>query len=281
MLSLIKRDPIFNTATSTTAPSSTDTATTTTTHNIIAAGSQTSVIRTIQRKYSAPLVRITDPVKLSLLLPMLYHAKYDPHSTVGPVMKALWENIIKTHYPAAPSDHPHHQQQYAVIYNLQKQIVAYLCVNLSSAVWRDREAACLGLEALLLVQHTHSSRNDSSSSNNSVSGNDNSNNSDSTTTATTETENANESTVSDSLTNSATKTTNNTTITTNNSINNKSIWSLSIRPSLPELFCKCLAVLDDIRDSTRIAALSYAKVRLHTIFIISSSITAINNKQIL
>ena len=70
MLSLIKRDPIFGTGPS----------------------------RALQSQYAAPAVHMSSK-KLVEMLPMLYHARFDPNTTVRPVMRALWDTLLDAHFP--------------------------------------------------------------------------------------------------------------------------------------------------------------------------------------
>lgn len=152
MLSLIKRDPIFGTGPS----------------------------RALQSKYAAPAVHMSSK-RLVEMLPMLYHARFDPNTTVRPVMRALWDTLLEAHFP-----HGQHLQLDLV----QRRVVAFLVQRLSSPNWRDREASCLALEAFLP----------------------------------------------------------------------RRAWAVSVFPLLEELFYSALKVLDDMRDSTRGAALAYTKV---------------------
>lgn len=152
VLALIHRDPVFGTGTS----------------------------REFYRKYASPQVRFPS-AKLVQMMPMLYHARFDPNGTVRPVMRALWDSLMEQHFP---------QQQHLQLDLIQRRVVAFLGQKLHSAQWRDREAACLALEAFLPRRS----------------------------------------------------------------------WSISVFPQLEELFNSGLRVLDDMRDSTRTAAIAYTKV---------------------
>ena len=152
VLALIKRDPTFGTGPS----------------------------RHLAVEYAAPAVQLSS-TKLIEMLPLLYHARFDPNTTVRPIMRALWETLMDTHFPQAA-----HLQLDLV----QRRVVVFLVSKLSSPAWRDREAACLALEAFLP----------------------------------------------------------------------RRAWAVSVFPLLEELFHSALRALDDMRDSTRGAALAYTKV---------------------
>lgn len=152
VLALIRRDPTFGTGPST----------------------------PLQVKYASPAVHFPTP-KLVEMLPMLYHARFDPNTTVRPVMRALWDTLLDAHFPG---------QQHLQLDLIQRKVVGFLCLRLQSAQWRDREASCLALEAFLPRRS----------------------------------------------------------------------WEVSVFPLLEELFNSALRVLDDMRDSTRGAAISFTKV---------------------
>jgi hypothetical protein len=152
VLALIHRDPVFGTGGS----------------------------RVYYRKYASPPGRFSS-AKLIEMLPMLYHARFDPNNTVRPVMRALWDTLLEQHFPQQ-----HHQQ----LDLIQRKVVSFLVKKLVSALWRDREAACLALEAFLPRRS----------------------------------------------------------------------WQVSVFPILEDLFSSGLRVLDDMRESTRAAAISYMKV---------------------
>lgn len=152
MLALIKRDPTFGTGPS----------------------------MSLQVTYAPPAVHFPTS-KLVEMLPMLYHARFDPHTTVRPVMRALWDALMDKHFP---------QQHHLQLDLIQRRVVNFLCQKLQSAQWRDREAACLALEAFLPRRS----------------------------------------------------------------------WEVSVFPLLEELFNSAMRVLDDMRDSTRGAAISFTKV---------------------
>lgn len=152
MLALIKRDPTFGAGPS----------------------------RALQLKYASPSVHFPTQ-KLVEMLPMLYHARFDPNTTVKPVMRALWDTLLDKHFP---------QQQHLQLDLIQRRVVSFLCQKLQSSQWRDREASCLALEAFLP----------------------------------------------------------------------RRTWEVSVFPLLEDLFNSALRVLDDMRDSTRGAAISFTKV---------------------
>ena len=154
VLALIRRDPVFGTGSS----------------------------RVYSREYASP--QVTFPTaKLVQMLPMLFHARFDPNNTVRPVMRALWDALMQRHFP---------QQQHMQLDLVQRAVVSYLCQKLHSPQWRDREAACLALEAFLPRRS----------------------------------------------------------------------WQVSVFPLLEQLFHSALRVLDDMRDSTRTAAIAFTKVLL-------------------
>ena len=166
VLSLIKRDPTFGTGAS----------------------------RALQQKYRAPVARV-EPAKLTAMLPMLYHARFDPNTTVRPVMRALWDCLLSAQADDSGSSTSASTGagaggQHVQLDLAQRRVVAYLCLKLRSPQWRDREASCLALEAFLP----------------------------------------------------------------------RRAWAVSVFPQLAELFNSGLKALDDVRDSTRGAAIAYMKV---------------------
>lgn len=115
------------------------------------------------------------------VLPALFHAKFDPNTIVRPVMKELWDTIIDMYFPT---------EKVTIIDFMQsKKLFKLLHQQLSSKLWRDREAACLALHSILPHRD----------------------------------------------------------------------WCSAILPHVKKLFISGLFILDDVRESTRGAALSFMK----------------------
>ena len=158
----------------------------------------------LQAEYAPPQLRVPT-AQLHRILPALFHAKFDPNTVARPVMQELWERLIQrgsshsaavvAEAPAAgnsgasasssssPSSTPTTAAAFpsasapaaglagvvidsggdsggdsgdglgggyrALLVRHQDAIVLYLCQQLGSAAWRDREAACLALESFL------------------------------------------------------------------------------------------------------------------------------------
>jgi hypothetical protein len=94
---------------------------------------ETSVLRFI---YQAPMAYI-DKEKIRNLLPSLFLAKHDPSPPVKALMKQLWDTLITA------------QGLQRLLITLQNDVINYLRGSLKSSQWREREAACSGLESFL------------------------------------------------------------------------------------------------------------------------------------
>jgi hypothetical protein len=191
----------------------------------------------VRARFAPPLVSLAlreSPARLGRLLPSLYLATFDPHQSVRPVMRALWGQLLLGRGPGgAPSastsstasasastsasantagtdtdtgatgatgadagaaaaamgrlDRPvAHVPELDLA---QTRVLALCCIRLQSKQWREREAACAALEALLP----------------------------------------------------------------------RCSWGVSVFPHLERLLLDGLRVLDDVRDSTRSAALNFFK----------------------
>ena len=104
---------------------------------------ETSVLRFI---YQAPMAHI-DKDKIRNLLPSLFLAKHDPSPPVKRLMKQLWDTLITA------------QGLQRLLITLQNDVINYLRVSLKSSQWREREAACSGLESFLPLRPWNVVRN--------------------------------------------------------------------------------------------------------------------------
>lgn len=86
-------------------------------------------------KYRHPKVSIPES-RIPALIAMLYVAKFDPIPSVREIMKAVWLNIVGVQESMWVNKH-------------SREILEYASSNLLNPYWREREAACLSLEALL------------------------------------------------------------------------------------------------------------------------------------
>ncbi len=93
----------------------------------------------IYAAYKAPKTVVSD-AKLVVLLPMLYHARFNPNTVIRDIMRQLWSNLI-----------PEEGRQKALVAEYQSAMLAYCVTNLSSNMWRDREASCNALEQLMAI----------------------------------------------------------------------------------------------------------------------------------
>jgi proteasome component ECM29 len=90
----------------------------------------------IYNMYKAPTITIEES-RTRALIPMLFMAKHDPVATVKEVMKGVWAKLIAEPEPSI------------IISNLDR-IMRYLIDNLMNPRWREREAACVALDVVLL-----------------------------------------------------------------------------------------------------------------------------------
>jgi hypothetical protein len=77
-----------------------------------------------------------DHQNITSIIPVIFQHRYDPTTSIRDVMKVLWDQIVLAKHPQA-------------IWTFETAILDHLVHNLSSAQWRDREAACNALEVFL------------------------------------------------------------------------------------------------------------------------------------
>lgn len=111
MLSLIKRDP---------------------NHSCIGTN---KLLSDIYEEYRPRAIEFNSK-SISSIIPVIFQHKFDPTSSIREVMKVLWDQIVLASYPQA-------------LWTFETEILELLTHNLSSAQWRDREAACNALETYL------------------------------------------------------------------------------------------------------------------------------------
>lgn len=75
--------------------------------------------------------------QISKLIPLLFLAKSDPVTAVRDVMKGVWSHLVK-------------MSDTEVIHQFGDAVTMYALDNLLNPKWREREAACSNLEAVLL-----------------------------------------------------------------------------------------------------------------------------------
>eukprot|EP01038_Epipyxis_sp_PR26KG_P004446 gene4446-6289_t len=78
-----------------------------------------------------------DEKTLGLIIPMLYHSRFDPMTVVRDVMSQLWKLLIRQ------------EKQKSILNQHQQAIMELLLKNLESRSWRDREASCLAFESFI------------------------------------------------------------------------------------------------------------------------------------
>lgn len=132
------------------------------------------------RRYCDKASAADKKVSFTEVLPALFHAKFDPNSVVRPVMKELWDTVVDMYFPT---------EKVTIIDFMQSKLLKLLHQQLSSKLWRDREAACLALDSILPHRD----------------------------------------------------------------------WCSTVLPYVKKLFISGLLILDDVRESTRGAALSFMK----------------------
>lgn len=132
------------------------------------------------RRYCDKASAADKKVSFTEVLPALFHAKFDPNSVVRPVMKELWDTVVDMYFPT---------EKVTIIDFMQSKLLKLLHQQLSSKLWRDREAACLALDCILPHRD----------------------------------------------------------------------WCSAVLPYVKKLFISGLLILDDVRESTRGAALSFMK----------------------
>lgn len=84
------------------------------------------------------------------LIPMLYVSKFDPMTSVREIMSGVWDKLLSSAARMHPED-SRNSLENDLVASCQQAILQYIVnTGLLHPTWREREASCLALEALLL-----------------------------------------------------------------------------------------------------------------------------------
>jgi hypothetical protein len=108
--------------------------------------STTDITYLYSKHFSSFLFKLNNisEIKLIEIIPFLFISKYDPILSVREIMEKIWKQlIIENCYQK--------ENEKDLINNCLKSILTLINKNLLNSIWKEREAACLSLESLLLM----------------------------------------------------------------------------------------------------------------------------------
>lgn len=97
-------------------------------------GQNKSYLTSLQ--YTMPIFAF-DKNRVHALIPFMYMAKFDPVTSVREIIQSMWEKFVGS-------------EEGLFVKENEQKIIEYLSSNMLNPSWREREAACIALDAILL-----------------------------------------------------------------------------------------------------------------------------------